>query len=346
MTTVYGGDGTNGVFAGGSGNSNNPNDRHQRWGPAYFGYDRTNRLVVAYSYELPSWKNGNSFERVATGGWKVSGSSTFQSGKPLTFTDSRNGTGWGTTASRAQFLPGMGNSNIINKSGGSMINRVRNNTYLNPAANVFGLAPLIPNEAKNGTVDAYDFGNSAIGAVRGPGNDNWDMAIIKTTRVGGIRESALPLTSWHRILQRVESPGILCSGNCSECGDLQSDSQLCRFSAFDPVCGEVFVLKAEITRRSERLVKDIRAILLLPFKSMCQRGSMRPTFLISALLLSGCLPLRAQDHTLLATSKTVSWGHYGGQKAALTVKSGETVKIQTLSTLRPKRQVGGARHKA
>jgi hypothetical protein len=49
---------------------------------------------------------------------------------------------------------------------------------------------LIPNEAKNGTVDAYDFGNSAIGAARGPGNDNWDMAIIKTTRVGGIHESA------------------------------------------------------------------------------------------------------------------------------------------------------------
>ena len=188
MTTVYGGDGTNGVFAGGSGNINNPNDRHQRWGPA--GYDRTNRLVVAYTYELPSWKNGNSFERVATGGWKVSGSSTFQSGKPLTFTDARNGTGWGTTASRAQFLPGMGNSNILNKSGGTLLSRVKNNTYLNPAANVFGLAPPVPNAALNGTVNAYDFGNSAIGAARGPGNDNWDMALIKTTRVGGIRENA------------------------------------------------------------------------------------------------------------------------------------------------------------
>lgn len=33
MTTVTGGDGQNGVFAGGSGNCNDPNDRHQRWGP-------------------------------------------------------------------------------------------------------------------------------------------------------------------------------------------------------------------------------------------------------------------------------------------------------------------------
>ena len=188
MTSVYGGDGTNGVFEGGSGNSNNPNFRDQRWGPA--GYDRTNRFVIAYTYQFPTWTSGNAFARVATSGWKLSGSSTFQSGKPLTFTDSRNGTGWGTTASRAQFLPGMGNGNIINKNGGSMLNRVKTNTYLNPAASVFGLAPLVPNEAKNGTVDAYDFGNSAIGAVRGPGNDNWDMAIIKTTRVGGIHESA------------------------------------------------------------------------------------------------------------------------------------------------------------
>ncbi len=188
MTSVYGGDGTNGVFAGGSGNSNNPNFRSQRWGPA--GYDRTNRLVVAYTYQFPNWKTANAFARVATNGWQLSGSSTFQSGKPLTFTDSRNGTGWGTTASRAQFLPGMSNGNIINKNGGTMLNRVKNNTFLNPANSVFGLAPPVPNAALNGTVNAYDFGNSSIGAVRGPGNDNWDMAIIKTTKVGGIRESA------------------------------------------------------------------------------------------------------------------------------------------------------------
>ena len=33
-------------------------------------------------------------------------------------------------------------------------------------------------------------GNSSIGAVFGPGNDNWDMALSKSTRVGGIHESA------------------------------------------------------------------------------------------------------------------------------------------------------------
>jgi hypothetical protein len=189
LTTVYGGDGTNGVFEGGSGNSNDPDNRHARYGPA--GFDRTNRFVVAYVYSFPSLKEGGAFVRGATGGWKLSGTSTFQSGKPLTITDSRNGTGYGENDSRAQFLPGMGNRNIVNKNGGTMLNRVKNNTYLNPGSNVFGLAPPVPNAALNGTVNAYDFGNSSVGSARGPGNDNWDMALDKQTRVGGLRESAV-----------------------------------------------------------------------------------------------------------------------------------------------------------
>ena len=188
MTTVYGGDGTNGVFAGGSGNSNNPNNRYNRYGLA--GYDRTNRFVVAYTYVFPSWSNGNAIERVSTSGWKLNGTSTFQSGKPFTVTDSRNGTAYGETDSRAQFLPGMGNANIVNRGGGTMLSRVKSNTYLNPGASVFGLAPPVPYAALNGTVNAYDYGNSSVSAARGPGNDNWDMALVKQTRVGGIREDA------------------------------------------------------------------------------------------------------------------------------------------------------------
>jgi len=189
LTTVTGGDGTNGVFSGGSANSNDPNNRHARWGPA--GYDRTNRLVIVYSWQLPSWKNGNAFERVATGGWRFSGVTTLQSGKPLTFTDAKDGTAYGT-ASRAQFAPGVGNGNILNKNGGSMLTRIKNNTYLNPSASLFVTAPAVPFSAaaSTGGPQAIDYGNSAIGAARGPGNDNWDMTLSKTTRVGGFREDA------------------------------------------------------------------------------------------------------------------------------------------------------------
>ncbi|MBW4038790.1 MAG: carboxypeptidase regulatory-like domain-containing protein [Acidobacteria bacterium] len=189
LTTVTGGDGTNGVFEGGSGNSNDPNFLHDRYGPA--GYDRTNRFVLGYTWALPSWKNSNLIERVVTGGWTLSGTSTFQSGKPLTFTDARNGTAYGNQiASRAQFAPGMGNGNILNKNGGTMLNRVKNNSYLNPSSEVFAVAAPVANSVAFGGAQATDYGNSSVGAARGPGNDNWDMALEKTARVGGIREDA------------------------------------------------------------------------------------------------------------------------------------------------------------
>jgi acetamidase/formamidase len=63
---------------------------------------------------------------------------------------------------------------------------------------------------------------------------------------------------------------------------------------------------------------------------------MRPSFLLSALLLIALPSLPAEDHTLLATPGTVEWGHYAaGAKAAITIHSGDTVRIQTLSTCGP-----------
>jgi acetamidase/formamidase len=63
---------------------------------------------------------------------------------------------------------------------------------------------------------------------------------------------------------------------------------------------------------------------------------MRRSLWFTGLLLSIFFPLMAQDHTVLATSATVEWGHYAAKaKPAITVKSGDTVKIQTLSTCGP-----------
>jgi acetamidase/formamidase len=63
---------------------------------------------------------------------------------------------------------------------------------------------------------------------------------------------------------------------------------------------------------------------------------MRRSLWFTGLLLSIFFPLMAQDHTVLATSATVEWGHYAARaKPAITVKSGDTVKIQTLSTCGP-----------
>src|SRR5271169_3419391 len=55
--------------------------------------------------------------------------------------------------------------------------------------------------------------------------------------------------------------------------------------------------------------------------------------LSAALIICLLAPHLHAQQTLLATPTTVAWGFYSAQaKPALTVKSGDTVKIQTLST--------------
>lgn len=60
---------------------------------------------------------------------------------------------------------------------------------------------------------------------------------------------------------------------------------------------------------------------------------MRPALLFSCLVFGATSPLFAADHVLLAKPDTVAWGYYSGQaKPVLTVHSGDTVRMQTLST--------------
>jgi acetamidase/formamidase len=54
---------------------------------------------------------------------------------------------------------------------------------------------------------------------------------------------------------------------------------------------------------------------------------------ITCLLLGAVPPLLAADYSLQASPETVAWGYYSGQsKPVLTVHSGDTVRMQTLST--------------
>jgi acetamidase/formamidase len=62
---------------------------------------------------------------------------------------------------------------------------------------------------------------------------------------------------------------------------------------------------------------------------------MRRWLLLFGLLSGSSALLPAADYTLLATPTTVEWGHYAVDKPAITVHSGDTVKIQTLSTCGP-----------
>ncbi len=191
-----------GIAAGGnvlSGNagSNDPLNLGQQYGLAAF--NRPQRLVIAYTYNLP-WKHTEGLSGKAFGGWSISGVTTIQDGNPFTVVDSRAGLiyygagappnasiPFGSSDGRAE-LASPGNCNALGvchstipiATSGS--NDSRLNGWINPAA--FTTPPCI-----GGTVvdecatsgGGLGWGNSAVGSISGPGQNNWDFSIMKNT---------------------------------------------------------------------------------------------------------------------------------------------------------------------
>jgi len=175
------------VFLGGDGNSNDPNDRHQRWGPADF--DRTQRFVFTYLWEIPHPKADNFVNQKLLSGWAFSGVTTFQSGLPVTITDPSGGSIFGSgSTSRAQLCPGFSQAQVATSGGVE----ARLNEYFNPFAFASASLGAIPNQdacpfPKIG--DGTGYGNTGRAAFRGPHQANFDMGLIKTTQVGGLSEA-------------------------------------------------------------------------------------------------------------------------------------------------------------
>jgi len=163
-------------------------------------FDRPQRLVVNYSYDLPFGKETQGIEGKLIGGWNVSGITIAQSGDPLTFVQSggalpASGAAFGTSTtsyltgvSTAQYCPGFNNRNIL--SSGSITSKVGTNPangtgYFKLAG--FCPAPLAPygdpGNPLAGIAPATAFGNSGIGGVLGPGQFNWDISILKNTKL-------------------------------------------------------------------------------------------------------------------------------------------------------------------
>jgi len=167
--------GFNSVFLGGDGNSNDPNNRHQRWGPADF--DRKQRFVLTYLWEIPHPRGENFVNRKVLNGWAFSGVTTFQSGLPVTITDPAGGSIFGSgSTSRAQLCPGFTQAQVATSGGVE----ARLNNYFNPAA--FCAPPTIG--------DGTGYGDTGRAAFRGPHQANFDASLAKSTKVGGLSEAA------------------------------------------------------------------------------------------------------------------------------------------------------------
>jgi Carboxypeptidase regulatory-like domain/TonB-dependent Receptor Plug Domain len=212
---------TPGNVLSGSASSNDPLNDRQQYGPAAF--NRPNRFVVSYSYELPYKSDG--WKEKAWGGWGVSGVTTIQDGLPFTIINSAPagvatllyGTSVPATGpvDRVELADPVDCDSLGNcKSGvplattGGMYARVVSGLsggsgLLNPAAftslPLFGGTPSSAPGPYTGNCTGANpefvgcgtgFGDSGVGVMRCCTQLNFDMAIIKNTTVGGLREDA------------------------------------------------------------------------------------------------------------------------------------------------------------
>ena len=167
-------------------------------------FDRPHRFVINYSYDLPFGKNASGFTGKLIGGWNVSGITIAQGGDPLTPISTVTGSAFGTNTpsyltgvSTAQLCPGYTMSDVFttgpitSRVGGTPTN---GQGYFN--LNAFGTPanPAMPISPTNftacasapvpyGDSTALNYGNAKIGDLLGPGQFNWDISILKNTKI-------------------------------------------------------------------------------------------------------------------------------------------------------------------
>lgn len=144
------------------------NPRQYNYGP--LAYDRPHSLVINYFYDLP--KLGKKLDNKALSyifdDWALSGITSFISGAPVTpavsWSDGRDVTG--SSDGARGLLVGNPDSNV-------------------PAGLNFNPAAFAP--TPKGTYGNVSFGTIRPGGLRGPGANNWDIAISKRIPLGSER---------------------------------------------------------------------------------------------------------------------------------------------------------------
>jgi hypothetical protein len=151
-------------------------------------FDRTHRLVVSYNWELPFARLAGIEDRGLgkfVNGWSLNGVTTFQSGTPFLIFDSS-----------APTLQDPNNVNTNNKAlpiagaqiltSGSVKDRL--DSFVNLNAFTLGGACVNNQNAVVACTDPTSTGRRAEGLLgrnvfRGPFQQNWDLSLIKVTRV-------------------------------------------------------------------------------------------------------------------------------------------------------------------
>ena len=150
---------------------------HQYYAPSI--WDSPNRFSLAWNYEIPGYNNGEGLVgRVATG-WQLSGTTILQNGNPI------------TVSTNAPFAP-------LKNASGQFIGYAPNSGDYNADGDNRDYPDVVSYNYKNGRSDYLNGifttanfpqpafgneGNERYAAFRAPGFQQWDVALLKNTRI-------------------------------------------------------------------------------------------------------------------------------------------------------------------
>jgi hypothetical protein len=146
------------------------NNSSQRYGPDQF--IREHRFIINFTYDFPTPFKDNAVARQALGGWSVAGVTTIQSGRHLTVSFTNGTSVFGTNNDRASVSGTCQPGHYVATGGVSshLSDYIDASCFTTPA--VFS--------ADDPT--ALGFGDSGVGIFTGPGQNNWDIALLKKFR--------------------------------------------------------------------------------------------------------------------------------------------------------------------
>jgi hypothetical protein len=135
-------------------------------------FNRTQMWVTNFVYDLPFFRHSsNPYAREILGGWSISDITSFLSGPPMSINCGING-----------MSSAIGESISCNSLGTLGVNKsVINDPQFGPTQGWFNPAnlgqPFVSQLASNG--EPGMFGYTGRDILRGPGRNNWDMALLK-----------------------------------------------------------------------------------------------------------------------------------------------------------------------
>ena len=207
-------------------------------------FDRPQRLVVSYVYDLPFLRHSNGVIHTVLGGWQAAGVTTFQSGLPFSIYDSASGTAFILNGSTSTLTADLGSGKTI--AGGYSTGDIhaRLNGYLNLsnfaavpvlAANQTLCNPLQPDPTiiPNSNYCVTGFGNLGRNIYRGPHEQNWDFSLIKNFKLTE-RQSLRFTTDFFNIWNHANfgNPSVTDVENPGAFGKIVSDKGVPRLIQF------------------------------------------------------------------------------------------------------------------